>query len=404
MSVLLVDQYAVDWLNLLARWLHVVAAIAWIGTSFYFIAADNHLLAPRDPKDAARGVGGETWEIHGGGFYRIEKYRVAPRTLPEPLHWFKWEAYWTWLSGFALLVVLYYVNARTYLIDPSVADLSPAAAIAISVGLLVASWVVYDLLCRLSGEHDLVVGACLLGLVTLAAWGVSQLFSGRALFIQIGAMLGTIMVGNVFFIIIPAHWELIRAKQAMREPDPAPGLRAKQRSVHNNYLTLPAVVTMFSNHFPFAYARSWNWLVLVALLIIGAWVRHFFNLRHLGRTSLLVPATAALAIAGLAFAIRPSSGPSGSASSDERVPFARVQAIVAERCTACHSANPSSAQFTEAPLGIELDTAAQIRARAEDIDRVAVETKAMPLGNATKMTQAERDLLGSWIRQGAKTG
>jgi uncharacterized membrane protein len=402
-KVLLVDRYAIDWLNLLARWLHVVAAIAWIGTSFYFIAADNHLLAPRDPKDAERGVGGETWEIHGGGFYRIEKYRVAPRTLPEPLHWFKWEAYWTWLSGFALLVVLYYVNARTYLIDPSVADLSPAAAIAISVGLLVAAWVVYDLLCRLSGERDLVVGACLLGLVTLSAWGVSHLFSGRALFIQIGAMLGTIMVGNVFFVIIPAHWELIRAKQAMREPDPAPGLRAKQRSVHNNYLTLPAVVTMFSNHFPFAYARSWNWLILVALLVIGAWVRHFFNLRHLGRTSLLVPATAAVAIAGLAFAIRPSSGPSGNASSGERVPFARVQTIVAERCAACHSANPSSAQFTQAPLGIELDTAAQIRARAEDIDRVAVETKAMPLGNATKMTQAERDLLGAWIEQGAKT-
>jgi uncharacterized membrane protein len=399
MRVVLVDQYAIDWLNLLARWLHVVAAIAWIGTSFYFIAADNHLLAPRDPKDAERGVGGETWEIHGGGFYRIEKYRVAPRTLPEPLHWFKWEAYWTWLSGFALLVVLYYVNARTYLIDPSVADLSPSAAIAISVGLLVAAWVVYDLLCRLAGERDLLVGACLLVLVTLAAWGVSNLFSGRALFIQIGAMLGTIMVANVFLVIIPAHRELIRAKQAMREPDPAPGLRAKQRSVHNNYLTLPAVVTMFSNHFPFAYARSWNWLILVALLVIGAWVRHFFNLRHVGRTAVLVPATAALAIAGLAIAIRPSEG--GNATT-ERVPFSRVKQIVSERCTACHSANPTS--VPSAPLGIRLDTPAEIRARADDIDRVAVETTAMPLGNATKMTQAERDLLGAWIRQGAKTG
>jgi uncharacterized membrane protein len=395
-SVVFVDQYAIDWLNLLARWLHVVAAVAWIGTSFYFIALDNHLLDPRDPHDSERGVGGETWEIHGGGFYRIEKYRVAPRTLPEPLHWFKWEAYWTWLSGFALLVVLYYVNARTYLIDPSVADLSPAAAIAISVGLLVAAWVVYDLLCRLAGERDLLVGACLLALVTVAAWGVSNLFSGRALFIQIGAMLGTIMVANVFFVIIPAHRELIRAKEAMREPDPAPGLRAKQRSVHNNYLTLPAVVTMISNHFPFAYARSWNWLILVALLVIGAWVRHFFNLRHTGRTAWWIPVTAALAIAAVAVAIRPGGSSGGTA-----VPFSRAQAIVQERCVPCHSAHPTRVDV--APKGIVFDTPREISSQASVIEQVAVNTKVMPLGNATGMTQAERDALGAWIRQGAKT-
>ena len=389
------DPYANEWLDLLVRWLHVVAAIAWIGSSFYFIALDNHLRPPADEADAERGVGGEAWEIHGGGFYQVQKYRVAPPRLPEPLHWFKWEAYTTWLSGFALLIVLCYVNADTYLIDKSVADLRPWQAIAISVGLLVAGWLVYDALCRLV-PNDLAIGATLLVLVTLAAWGVSHLFAGRAEYIQIGAMLGTMMAANVFFVIIPAHWELIRAKEAGREPSAAAGLRAKQRSVHNNYLTLPVVFTMISNHFPATYGHSYSWLILVSLLVIGAWVRHFFNLRHTGRTAWWIPVTAALAIAAVAVAIRP-----GGLSGGTAVPFSRAQAIVQERCVPCHSAHPTKVGV--APKGVVFDTPQEISSQASAIEQVAVNTKVMPLGNSTGMTQAERDALGAWIRQGAKT-
>jgi len=392
---LLIDPYANEWLDLLVRWLHVVAAIAWIGSSFYFIALDNHLRPPKDEADADLGVGGEAWEIHGGGFYQVQKYRVAPKTLPEPLHWFKWEAYTTWLSGFGLLIVLYYVNANTYLIDKSVADLRPWEAIAISVALLVAAWVVYDGLCRMI-PNDLALAGVLLVLVTLAAWGISHLFAGRAEYIQIGAMLGTMMAGNVFFVIIPAHWELIRAKQAGREPDAAAGLRAKQRSVHNNYLTLPVVFTMISNHFPITYGHSYSWLILVALLVIGVWVRHFFNLRQAGRNAWWVPVTAALAIAAVAVAIRPHGSSGGTA-----VPFTQAQAIVQERCVPCHSAHPT--KVDSAPMGIVFDTPKQIQAQASLIQQVAVLTKVMPLGNQTGMTQAERDTLGHWIEQGAKT-
>jgi uncharacterized membrane protein len=393
-----VDPYANEWLDLLVRWLHVIAAITWIGTSFYFIALDNHLDPPRDEDDAREGVGGEAWEVHGGGFYLVQKYRVAPPRLPERLYWFKWEAYTTWLSGFALLIVLYYVNANTYLIDKTVADLSQAEAIAISVALLVAAWVVYDGLCRVLRD-DLVLAAILLGLTTLAAWGVSHLFSGRAEYIQIGAMLGTMMAGNVLFVIIPAHWELIRAKEARREPDPAPGIRGKQRSVHNNYLTLPVLFTMISNHFPATYGHSYSWLILVGLMVTGAWVRHFFNLRHAGRNVWVIPVTAALAIAGIAVAIRPQ-GTSGAAGAAP-VPFSRARAIVEQRCVPCHSEHPT--KVSSAPMDIVFDTPAEIKAEAAQIEAVAVETKTMPLGNVTGMTQAERNTLGAWLRQGAKT-
>ncbi len=393
------DAYTTDWLNLLARWLHVIAAIAWIGSSFYFIALDNHLRPPKAPDDAGEGVGGEAWEIHGGGFYHVQKYRVAPPELPERLLWFKWEAYTTWLSGFALLVVLYYLNADTYLIDRSVAALSPGAAIGISIGLLVAAWIVYDGLCRLLPSRELLLGACLLVLVTATAYGVGQLFSARAVYIQVGAMLGTMMVGNVFLTIIPAHWELVRAKEAGREPDPRPGFEAKRRSVHNNYLTLPVLLTMISNHFPFTYGHTHAWLVLMALMVVGAWIRHFFNLRHDGRTVWAIPITAALAIAGIAFALRPSAD--GSTANSPAVAFSRVRQIVERRCVPCHSDHPTNKTFTTAPLGVKLDTPEEIRARAEDIRRQSVDSTSMPLGNLTHMTPEERDLLGAWIGQGA---
>ncbi|MFL6011109.1 MAG: urate hydroxylase PuuD [Gaiellaceae bacterium] len=393
-TLLSLDPYATDWLNLLTRWLHVVAGIVWIGSSFYFIALDNHL---RPPREEAEGVSGEAWEIHGGGFYRVHKYAVAPRALPEPLHWFKWEAYTTWLSGFALLVVLYYAHADTYLVDRSVADLSTTEAIAISVALLAAAWLVYDGLCRVLSERPLVLAGTLLALITIAAWGISHLFSGRATYIQVGAMLGTMMVGNVFFVIIPAHWELVRAKQAGREPDPAANARGKVRSVHNNYLTLPVVFTMISNHFPFTYGHSYNWLILVVLLVIGAWIRHFFNLRHAGRTVWAIPVTAALAIAALAILIRPQET---STAGTATVPFARIARIVDARCTACHSQHPT--KVDEPPLGLTLDTPQEIQHYAPDIKGQAVDSTAMPLGNVTQMTKQERQLLGRWIAQGAK--
>ena len=396
-TLLAFDPYASDWLNLVFRWLHVIAGIVWIGSSFYFIALDNHLRPASDRRDLDDGVGGETWEIHGGGFYNIKKYLVAPRVLPETLHWFKWEAYTTWLSGFGLMVVLYYLNADTYLIDRSVAKLSGGEAVAISIGLLAAAWLLYDALCRVLSGRPLVLATVLLVAITLAAWGIGHLFSARAMYLQVGAMIGTMMVGNVFFVIIPAHWELVRAKQAGREPDPAANERAKLRSVHNNYLTLPVVFTMLSNHFPFTYGHSYAWLILVVLLVTGAWVRHFFNLRHLGRTVWWIPVSAALAIAVLAILVRPQNE---TAAGTPAVPFAQVSRVIDARCTACHSQHPT--KVGSAPRGITFDTPAEIRAEAQAIDLQAVQTKTMPLGNVTGMTQAERDLLGRWIAGGAK--
>ena len=368
----------------------MIAGIVWIGTSFYFVALDNHLRPPQPERDR---VGGETWEIHGGGFYRIEKYKVAPETIPEPLHWFKWEAYTTWLSGFALLVVLYYLDADEYLVDPAVADLSESSAVALSLGLLALAWFVYDGLCRLLGRSELLLAGALVLFVLAAAYTVSELFSARALPIQVGAMLGTMMVGNVFFVIIPGHWELIRAKEAGREPDPVHGIRGKQRSVHNNYLTLPVVLAMLGPHFSFAFARERGWLVLVALMLVGAWVRHFFNLRHHGRTSWFVPATAALAVAAIAIAIRPEDD--ASAGAGDAVAFADVERIVEQRCATCHT-------LPGAPLGIALETPEQIRSRADAIEEVAVRSRTMPPGNVTEMTDDERELLGRWIAQGAR--
>ena len=389
-----VDPYLIDWLDLAFRFLHVIAAIVWIGTSFYFVALDNHLRPAKGRDDLT----GESWEIHGGGFYRIEKFRVTPPTIPEPLHWYKWEAYTTWLSGFALFVSLYYLQPRTYLIDRSVADISPAVAIGASIALLAVGWLVYDGLCRTVGKRsERALAAIGVVLVAVTAYGVSHLLAPRAAYLQIGAMLGTIMVANVFFVIIPAHWELIRAKQAGREPDPAAGARGKQRSVHNNYLTLPVLFAMLSNHFAFTYTHSDSWLVLVCLMVIGAAIRHFFNLRHQGRNVWAIPVAAAIALAGIAVWLRPPE----TSSAGPQVPFSQVRSIVDQRCTVCHSMQPTQPGFSSPPKGIAFDTPEQIAARASAIDQQAVVLKSMPLGNVTHMTQAERDALGAWISQGA---
>jgi uncharacterized membrane protein len=395
---LALDPYVTDWLDLLLRWLHVIAAIAWIGTSFYFVLLDQSLRFPHDVSDREAGVGGELWEVHGGGFYHVQKYRVAPRELPEHLAWFKWEAYTTWLSGFGLMVVLYYLNAHTYLIDPKVADLSTWQAVAVSAGLLAGAWVVYDVLCRLLGGRELVLGACILGLSALAAWGSGQLFAPRAAFLQVGAMLGTIMAGNVLFNIIPAHWELIRAKQAGRDPNPEPGLDAKRRSVHNNYLTLPVLLTMIAGHFAFTYGAKHAWLVLVALMLLGAWARLFFNLRHGGRTLWAIPLVGLAGTVGVAIWLHPDSAGSATAAP---VPFARVQQIVTARCTPCHALHPSRPGFASPPAGVVLETPAQIVAQASRV-RTVVGARVMPLGNVTAMTDAERSDVVAWVAQGAK--
>jgi uncharacterized membrane protein len=398
--IVALDPYVTEWLDLLGRWLHVVAAVVWIGTSVYFVALDNHLRPPRDPRLENEGVGGEAWEIHGGGFYRVEKYLVAPRTLPDHLQWFKWEAYTTWLTGFFLFVVLYYARAGTYLVDPTVADLSDGAAILISLGLLAGAWLVYDGLCRLLTGHELVLAAAVAGCVVGAAYGVSELFSPRAVTIQLGAMLGTIMVANVFFVIIPAHRQLIRAKEEGREPDPAAGARGKQRSVHNNYLTLPVVIAMLGPHFSSISGRADGWAVLLGLMAIGAWIRLFFNLRHAGRDVWAIPVTAAAGIAILAVVIRPQSEPASATSAP--VAFSDVQAVVDQRCVPCHSMTPTNPSFSSAPAGVKFDTPEEMVSQADLIDQQAVRSQAMPLGNATGMTQSERELLGRWIAQGAK--
>jgi uncharacterized membrane protein len=397
--VVAVSAYLTDWLNLLIRGLHVVAAIAWIGGSFYFIMLDNQLEPPEREEDAARGVAGESWEIHGGGFYRIEKFAVAPERLPRTLHWTKWQAYTTWLSGFSLFVVLYYLNADQYLVDASGPDLSTRWLVAISLALLLAAWLVYDALCK-AIRSDAAIGAIVLALVTLSAWGSYELFSPRAAWLQVGAMLGTIMAANVFFVIIPAHWQLVRAKERGEAPDPRHNVRGKQRSVHNNYFTLPVLLAMLSSHFAFLAGRGRGWLVLVVLMVLGALVRHFYNRRHAGQNLWWIPAVTALALVGLAILLRPerSSGtPTGGT-----VAFARVQRIVDARCVPCHQEKPHQFGITSAPNGVRLDSPDAIVALAQAIRTQAVDTHEMPIGNLTHMTDAERAVVGAWIDQGAK--
>jgi uncharacterized membrane protein len=392
------EAYAGEWLQFLIRWVHVITGIAWIGASFYFIWLDNHLLPPRDARDAPDAISGELSAIHGGGFYHVEKFRVAPATLPSPLHWFKWEAYWTWLSGFALLVVLYWWHADTYMIDRSVADIAPWQAVALSAALLVVGWLFYDQLCkRLGFARERVLGIALVLFFALVAWGLSHVLSGRAMYMQIGAMLGTIMAANVLFVIIPGQRQLVVAKEQGRAPDPVYGLSGKQRSVHNNYFTLPVLLTMISNHYPMTYGHPRAWLVLAGLLLLAAYVRHFFNLRHRGRTVWAIPVTAAIGALALAVAIAPERLSGGS-----DVSLRDVQAIVEARCVPCHAEKPRQEGIAVAPKGVVLETSAQIVQHAAAIRQQAVATRAMPLGNLTQMTDDERARLGAWIDAGAR--
>jgi uncharacterized membrane protein len=397
------SAYFLEWLSLLGRWLHLVAGIAWIGSSFYFIWLDNHLMPPTDPALARRGVAGELWAVHGGGFYNAHKYRVAPETLPPVLHWFYWEAYTTFLSGFFLLCLLYYGRAEAYLIDPTVVALSKPTAIAIGVAFLVGGWLVYDGLCRSPlGRSGPALSAVLTVLLSAAAWALCHLFSGRGAYMEFGAMLGTIMVANVFFVIIPGQRELVRAKQEGREPDPKHGIAGKLRSTHNTYFTLPVLFVMISHHYAMTYGARVNWLVLIAICAAGASLRVYFVARHKahernGRTSLLPAAVGLLTLAGVAFALIPK--PQQTAAPVNGT-FARIQAIVAQRCTSCHSANPTQSGFTAAPNGLLLDTPERILAHTEQM-RQQIATRAMPLGNITGITEEERTEMLTWIDRGA---
>ena len=391
------EAYASEWLQLLLRWVHLITGIAWIGASFYFVFLDNSLLPPANMEDADVGVGGELWAIHGGGFYHVQKFRVAPAKLPEPLHWFKWEAYWTWMSGFALFIVMYYAHADVYMIDRSVADLVPWQAVALSVSLLVAGWLFSDQLCKRAGlDHERLLAVAMICFFIAVACGLSHLYSGRALFLQVGAMMGTIMAGNVYFVIMPSQRRLVEAKQQGRAPDPKYGLRGKQRSMHNNYFTLPVLFIMISNHYPVTFGQPHAWLVLVAILLLAAYVRHFFNLRHRGRTAWAIPVTAALATLALAIAIAPHKPDAAQSYT-----FSGVQRIVAIRCAPCHAETPAQPGFSVAPKGLLLETASQIAANAQKINDQAVVTRAMPIGNLTQMTDTERAILAAWIAAGA---
>ncbi|HYL21421.1 MAG TPA: urate hydroxylase PuuD [Gemmatimonadales bacterium] len=397
------DAHLGQWLNLALRWSHVITGIAWIGTSFYFNWLNGRVAPP--PADRAEpGVAGELWSVHGGGFYRVVKYAVAPAQLPGTLHWFKWEAYATWLTGFALLVLIYYAGAASFLVEPGAGRISPGGGVAVGLGALVVSWVVYDALCRSTlAARPLGLAAVLFVLGTVLAWGLTRLVSPRAAYIHVGAAIGTIMAANVLMVIIPAQKEMVAAMAQGRPPDPARGKQAALRSLHNNYLTLPVLFIMVSSHYPMTYGHPLNWAILAGLAVIGAGTRHWFNLRNQGRPNAWLLPAAGLGLVALALVTRPRSGTDGALPGDAAASsFADVRVIVARRCAGCHSSAPTQPGMPAAPLGVLLDTPDQIRANAPRILAVAVDAQTMPLGNLTRMTPDERQLLGKWIRAGAQ--
>jgi len=390
-----------EWVSAILRWLHVIAGIAWIGSSFYFIHLDLSL-KPRP--GLPTGVKGDEWQVHGGGFYHMMKYVVAPAQMPDHLTWFKWEAYATWLSGFSLLVVVYYLGADLFLIDKSVLDMTAVQAAGIAFGSLVLSWLVYEGLCRSPlGKHE--VALALVGYVYLVAltYGFTHVFSGLGAFTQIGAIIGTIMVANVFVMIIPYQRKTVDAMIAGKEPDPGWGALGKQRSVHNNYLTLPVVFLMLSNHYPLMFATRYNWLIVAIVLLIGPVIRHFYNSRHEGKGDPWW--TWAVAAAGLALiAWLSAAGPRVLTTGALLPPtprFKQVSNIVISRCSMCHAAEPVWDGIPAAPKGVMLDSDEQIRLHAMLIDAFAVHSQAMPPGNITEMTPQERLTLASWLAAGA---
>ena len=405
------ESYFLDWANLLLRWVHVITAIAWIGSSFYFVFLDSSLTPPEDEDLKKQGVSGELWAVHGGGFYHPVKFAVSPPQLPKHLHWFYWESYSTWLSGFALFTVSYLWSASTYLIDKSRMDWAPAEAIAAALAFLVVFWLLYDGVCRLFGQKkhgDAIVGALVLVLVCVAAWLACHWCAGRAAFLLVGAMMATAMSANVFFWIIPGQRTVVAQIKAGQPVDPIHGRRGKQRSVHNTYFTLPVLFAMLSGHYSFTWGHPQNWLVLIVMMVAGAAIRQFFVLRHgykLGRNSHPLP----YAVVGVALVVavvvwlRPvsiaiDSGAAGAGTESAKVrnDYISVQAVLAQRCYQCHGAQVQM-------KNLRLDSADNVRQHAQAIYQQAVVQKLMPMNNATQMTDAERALIGRWYLAGGAT-
>ena len=389
----------VPWLELALRWLHVVTGVAWIGASFYFNWLDGNI---RKAEGGNPRVAGELWAVHGGGFYHNQKYLVAPEQLPPHLHWFKYEAYFTWISGFLLLAVIYYLGADIFLIDKAKLALTPPEAIAISLAFLAGGWLVYDGLCRSPlGRDGAVFGALWFLILTAAAYALTHIFSDRAAFIHVGAIVGTAMVANVFFVIIPNQKKVVASMLAGETPLAALGLQAKQRSVHNNYMTLPVVLIMISNHYPMLTGSTINWLLLAGLSIAGIMIRHVFNLRHKAPTNWLLAFGAVLVfVVTMAIAISVQHG--AGAAPSAAVPYATARAIIDKHCVMCHSAHPTHAGIATAPEGLDFTKDDVVTQNAPRLLLQAVTTKAMPLGNETGMTDAERAEFGAWLRQGAQ--
>ena len=397
------EAHLIEMLGMLVRWLHVIAGIAWVGSSFYFVWLDHSLDPPEPGSDEEKkGVSGELWAVHGGGFYNPQKYAVAPARLPEKLHWFKWEAYTTWLTGTALLVLVYWMRAQSMMVDPSVAALTSAQAVGIGLLSMVVSWIVYDLLCRSPlGRHDGAMAVVVFALLTLLAWELSRLLGGRAAFIHVGTSIGTIMAANVFFLIIPGQRRMVEAMRAGKKPDPLDGIRGKQRSVHNNYFTLPVVFIMISNHYAATYSHPQAWAVLALICGAGVLTRHFFNLRHKGAFAWQYLAVSAVLIGAAAVWTAPHIQPLPPVKGP--VTLDRVRAIVGERCIACHAQAPTFPGITQPPAGLVLQGADAIVQNAQRIYQQVVVTRIMPLGNATRITDEERAVIAAWVRAGAPT-
>ena len=401
------DAYLLDWANLLLRWVHVITAIAWIGSSFYFVFLDNNLIKPTSPDLLEKGVDGAMWAVHGGGFYNPQKYMVAPKKIHTKLHWFYWESYSTWLTGFALFTVLYLWNAGTFLIDKSLMDWSPAAAITAALSFLVAFWLIYDTVCRVFGfreNGEAIVGAILFLVVAGAAWLACQLFAGRAAFLLVGAMIATAMSANVFFWIIPGQRKVVAAMTSGDKYDPASlaihGKRGKQRSVHNTYFTLPVIFAMLSNHYSFLYTHEHRWVLLFVMMFAGALIRQFFVQRHafhLGRARNPWPfaAVGVALILVVIIALKPAPQAAAAASAPAAaVPYAELRAVLDQRCATCHNAQVQM-------KNVRLDSADAVRQHAQGIYQQVVVLRQMPMNNATGITEDERQLVARWFKGGA---
>lgn len=391
--------FTMEWLNLIVRWIHVVAGIMWIGASFYFIFLENNL---NRTKNVRPELAGNLWAIHGGGFYFLEKYKVAPKEIPQDLHWFKYEAYITWISGFALLWVVYYMDPGGFLIDRSKADISVSLAIFIGVGVLVVGWFVYDWMCKSplvsSGFWFTAIGLILL---TALSYFLVSFFNSRAAFIHVGAVMGTIMAANVFFIIIPSQKALVRAAISGEPLDASLGKKAQQRSLHNNYLTLPVIFTMISNHFPSTFGHELNWALLMGIIIASAGIKHYWNLAERGEKPKYLLPLSVSALVALALITSPLTERSPEFDLSEPVSFHKVESIIHARCATCHAEKPSDPIWTTAPGGVKFDTPEQIQTQANHIMRTTIRSNFMPLGNLTNMTDEERDIIHKWILQGA---